>query len=79
MALRLCDGLPAKKPGRHSVARPHEVEAQLRLSDGEARLSGDTSVSQSAHRIREVSALGGLIKLKDELKFKFDLLGRKEA
>jgi polyisoprenoid-binding protein YceI len=63
----------------HGVARPHEVEAQLRLSDGEARLSGDASLSQAAHRIREVSALGGTIKLKDELKFKFDLAGRKEA
>ena len=63
----------------HGVARPHEVEAQLRLSDGEARLSGDTLLSQSAHRIQKVSALGGTIQLKDEVKFKFDLAGREEA
>src|SRR5262249_86255 len=63
----------------HGVKKPFRVDAQVRLSDDEARLSGQGTLSQSAYRIKEVSALGGMIKLKDELKLDFDLLGRKQA
>jgi len=41
------------------------------------RRSGQCAIILSAYRIRPVSALGGLIKLKDELKFNFDIAGRK--
>jgi polyisoprenoid-binding protein YceI len=61
----------------HGLKRPHEVDAQLRLSDDQARLSGKGTLSMSAYRIKPVSALGGLIKLKDEVKVDFDLAARK--
>ena len=62
----------------HGVAKPHAVDAQLRVQDDQVRLGGDFTLAQSAYRIKPVSALGGMIKLKDELKFAFDLVGRKQ-
>ena len=62
----------------HGVKKPHPVDAQLRLLDDEVRLSGQCTLSPSAYRIKPVTALGGTIKLKDELKFDFDLVGRKQ-
>lgn len=61
----------------HGVKKPQAVEAQLRLAEDEARLSGQCTLSQSAYRIKPVTALAGAIKLKDELKLDFDLAGRK--
>jgi polyisoprenoid-binding protein YceI len=61
----------------HGVKRQQPVDAQLRILDDQVRLSGRCTLSLSAYRIKLVSALGGLIKLKDELKFDFDLAGRK--
>jgi polyisoprenoid-binding protein YceI len=58
----------------HGVTKPQQVEAQLRLSDGQARLSGRCALSLSAYRIKPVTALGALIKLKDELKLEFDVV-----
>jgi polyisoprenoid-binding protein YceI len=65
--------------GLHGVKRPHPVDAQLRLSEDLARLGGQFTLSQSAYRIKRVSALGGLIHLQDELKFEFDIVGRKQG
>jgi polyisoprenoid-binding protein YceI len=61
----------------HGVKRPQPVDAQLRILEDQVRLSGQCTLLLSAYRIKRVSALGGLIKLKDELKFDFDLAGRK--
>jgi polyisoprenoid-binding protein YceI len=63
----------------HGVKRAQPVEAQLRILDDQVRLSGQGTLLLSAYRIKPVSALGGLIKLKDELKIDFELVGRKEA
>ena len=61
----------------HGVKKPQPVDAQLRILDDQVRLSGQCTLLLSAYRIKPVSALGGMIKLKDELKFDFDLVGRK--
>jgi polyisoprenoid-binding protein YceI len=58
----------------HGVKRRHQADAQLRLSDGQARLSGRCPLTLSAYRIKPVTALGGLIKLKDELAIEFDIV-----
>jgi polyisoprenoid-binding protein YceI len=62
----------------HGVTKPVNIDSQLRLSEGEVRLSGDFPLSLTAFRIKPVSAMGGMIKLKDELKFVFDLVGREQ-
>jgi polyisoprenoid-binding protein YceI len=63
----------------HGVKRPQSADVQVRILDGQVRLSGQCTLSLSAYRIKPVTALGGMIKLKDELKFEFDILGRQQA
>jgi hypothetical protein len=42
------------------------------------RVSGEFSLRQSDYGIKPVSFAGGALRLKDELKFKFELVGRKQ-
>jgi polyisoprenoid-binding protein YceI len=63
----------------HGVTKPLSIDAQLRISDGELRLSGDFPLSQATFNIKPVKALGGTIKLKDELKFVFDIVATERS
>jgi polyisoprenoid-binding protein YceI len=62
----------------HGVTNPHQVDTQLRIVGDQVRLSGDCTLRPSAYRIKPVSALGGLITLRDELKFVYEIVGRKQ-
>ncbi|HEY1921200.1 MAG TPA: YceI family protein [Tepidisphaeraceae bacterium] len=62
----------------HGVTKPVDIDSQLRLSDGDVRLSGGFELSLADFKIKRVKSVGGLLKVKDELKFEFDLLGHKE-
>lgn len=54
------------------------IMAQLTLSENEIRTTGDFTLRQTDYGIKLVSVAGGALKLKDELKFEFDLVGEKE-
>jgi polyisoprenoid-binding protein YceI len=57
----------------HGVTRPHACDAEiLALSDG-LILRGEFPLKMSEYRINPVTALGGTIRLKDELVVSFDL------
>jgi len=62
----------------HGVTRPLTVPAQLAVMGEEFRASGEVSLSQSDFGIQPVSVAGGALKLKDELKFNFDIVARKQ-
>jgi polyisoprenoid-binding protein YceI len=57
----------------HGVTREHPAEAELTVFDDGLRLRGGSAVRLSEYRIRPVTALGGTIRLKDELRAAFDL------
>jgi polyisoprenoid-binding protein YceI len=58
----------------HGVTRPLTIEAELmHYSDG-ARLGGEFPLRMSEFHIRPVTALGGAIKLRDELRLAFDIV-----
>jgi polyisoprenoid-binding protein YceI len=57
----------------HGATRPHPVDAELIVFGDGLRLGGGTTLRMSEFGIRPVTALGGTIKLKDELRFTFDL------
>jgi polyisoprenoid-binding protein YceI len=63
----------------HGVTRPQRLAAELQVSGDRLRLLGECPVHLSDYRIRPVSALGGSIKLKDEVKLSFDLTGLPEG
>jgi len=63
----------------HGVTRPVEIEAQVTLMEDSVRLGGGFSIGQTDFRIKRKSAAGGMIVAKDELKFTFDIVGKKET
>ena len=62
----------------HGVTRMLPVPAQVTLIGDMLRASGEFSILQSNYGIRPVSVAGGTLKLKDELKFTFDIVARKQ-
>jgi polyisoprenoid-binding protein YceI len=72
----------ARVAGRLSlrgVTQPHAVNAEVLLFADGARLRGESSLRLSDYRIRPVTALGGTIRLRDELKVWFNLAGLPEG
>lgn len=53
------------------------VNAQVTASGDRLRASGEFSILQSNFGIPLVKVAGGALKLKDELKFDFDIVARK--
>ena len=62
----------------HGVTQRLPVTAQVNLLGDMLRASGEFSISQSDFDIAPVSVAGGALKLKDELKFAFDIVARKQ-
>jgi len=58
----------------HGVTRPLNVNAQLEFGDRVLRAKGAFTLKQTSFDIKPVSIAGGTIKVKDELKFTFDIV-----
>ncbi len=63
----------------HGVTNPQGTDAELLIFADGLRLRGGGTLLMSLYQIRPVTALGGAIKLKDELKVFFDLVALPEA
>jgi polyisoprenoid-binding protein YceI len=63
----------------HGITRSQPVPARVSLFGDMLRASGDFALSQSAYNIKPVSVAGGALKLKDELKFSFEIVARKQG
>lgn len=63
----------------HGVTRDCVVPGQVIASEDSLRSNGEFTLRQTDYRIKLVSAAGGTIKLKDELKFSFDIVARREG
>ena len=82
-ATRITDAMYAMKiPGNltlHGVTRELEIPCTVTAGDEGFRAYGDFSIRQTDYGIRQVTVAGGTLKLKDELKFTFDIVGRRKA
>jgi polyisoprenoid-binding protein YceI len=58
----------------HGVTRTQTIEAGVLLTQNCLRARGESMIRQSDYRIEQVTALGGAIKLKDELELSFDII-----
>jgi polyisoprenoid-binding protein YceI len=58
----------------HGVTNHHEAETNALVYEDGIRLSGESGLRPSEYRIRPVTAVGGTIKLKDQLRLVFDLV-----
>jgi polyisoprenoid-binding protein YceI len=61
------------------VKRSQVVSARVSVNDSVLRATGEFSLRPSDYEIQPVSAVGGAVKLKDELKLSFDISARKQA
>ncbi len=61
----------------HGVTQGQPISARVTLKGDVLRAAGEFSVRLSDYEIRPVSAAGGMVKLKDELKLSFDIAARK--
>jgi polyisoprenoid-binding protein YceI len=62
----------------HGVTRKQPIIARVAMLGSMLRASGDFSLNQSDYNIKLVSVSGGALKLKDELKFSFEIVARKQ-
>jgi polyisoprenoid-binding protein YceI len=62
----------------HGVTQPHSVEARVMSMGTMLRISGEFPLRQSDYGIKPVSFAWGALRLKDELKFKFELVARRQ-
>ena len=63
----------------HGVTRNQPLSARVSVTGDLLRAAGEFSVNMSDYEIPPVSAAGGTVKLKDELKLSFNVSARKQA
>jgi polyisoprenoid-binding protein YceI len=61
------------------VTRPHSFPAQVVVGDDSLRGYGDFTIRQTEYGIETASIAGGTLKMKDEVKIAFFIIGRKEG
>lgn len=64
--------------GLHGVTRVEAIPARILTMGEMLRASGDFTLKQSNYQIKPVSVAGGALKLKDELKFSFEMVANKQ-
>jgi polyisoprenoid-binding protein YceI len=62
----------------HGVNRSQPIVTRVALLGSMLRASGDFSLNQTDYNIKLVSVAGGALKLKDELKFSFEMVARRQ-
>ena len=62
----------------HGIVRNQPLDARVAIMGGLLRASGNFTVRQSDYNIKPVSAIGGALKLKDELQLSFEIAARKQ-
>jgi polyisoprenoid-binding protein YceI len=60
----------------HGVTRSHSVPARVALTDDSLRGFGSFTLRQTDYDLKPASLAGGALKVKDELKFSFNILAR---
>ena len=62
----------------HGVTRSHSVPARVALTEDSLRAFGTFTLLQTDYDLKLASVAGGALKVKDELKFSFNILARKK-
>ena len=61
----------------HGVTRPVVIPTQVTITGDELRAVGKFSINRSDYNVKATSAFHGLVRVKNRLKFTFDIVGRK--
>lgn len=62
----------------HGVTRRQPITARVAMLGSMLRASGNFTLEQTDYNIKLVSVAGGALKLKDELKFSFEIVARQQ-
>ena len=62
----------------HGVSRKQQVIARVAIFGAMLRASGDFTLNQSDYQIQPFTFAGGALKLKDQLKFSFEMVAREQ-
>jgi polyisoprenoid-binding protein YceI len=62
----------------HGVARDKEIPCNVTVGEDGMRAHGEFRILQTHFAIKLVSVAGGTLKMKDELKFSFDITGHRQ-
>jgi hypothetical protein len=62
----------------HGMENAQAMQAQLVLSDGSLRAYGEFRLRQTDYGLTIASVAGGMLRIKDELKFVFFIVARKQ-
>lgn len=63
----------------HGVSRNETIATRVTWMESMLRASGEFTLSQFNYGIKPVSVVGGALKLKDEIKFSFEIVARKQG
>ena len=74
----LCSATLNGKLTMHGVTRNQTIVGRVALLGSMLRASGDFTLDQTDYNIKLVSVAGGALKLKDELKFSFEMVARRQ-
>ena len=61
----------------HGVTRPIVIPTQVTVSGDELRAVGKFSINRSDYNVKATSAFHGLVRVKNRVKFTFDIVGRR--
>lgn len=59
----------------HGVTRQISIPTKVTLSGNELRAQGEFSINRSDFKVKATSALHGMIRVRDKVKFEFDIVG----
>jgi len=60
----------------HGVTRPVTIPATVTLNGSTLRATGQFSIDRDDYKVKATSAAHGLVRVDDDIKFEFDILGR---
>lgn len=61
----------------HGVTRPIMIPATVTLNGSTLRAVGEFSIDRDDYKVKATSAFHGMVRVDDDIKFEFDILGRR--
>ena len=61
----------------HGVTHPITIPATVTFSGGTLRAAGAFSIDRDDYKVKATSAFHGMVRVDDDIKFEFDILGRR--
>jgi polyisoprenoid-binding protein YceI len=61
----------------HGVTRPIKIPTKVIVNGDELRAQGEFSISRGDFNVKATSAFHGLVRVRDKVKFEFDIVGRR--